>query len=432
MSYNSSTHKITAPVNQNDVQQALGISSPDWDVLCASPNINMWAKWKPIKAPYKGQLTSAIMEGLPNTYRYGINRSGAGSVALWNPSTGELNHDVWAFDIPSGGDNGPYRIADYGCWDTPANPGYYHLAPCPVQLIFPDPLELNINDTQGTNTTAFVFNFQNGINGWNVDGTCLSITDIFTTGERQYYLTVGLLRWTGSTMKQYYVSSSQKLGQMSTTNPVAIVELDQNDFRAKIGSTYLTNGQQWKAIMFLSSNRYTGETDLGSNTIVMLEYEQDRDRRIMTVVRTSWAQGFGSMTMTTYLTKTAVRQYQLIKTGGYALTLSATRNDVSSTASYNVSLRLVCVGGTIGNGGSEVQIDNVGTLTFTTGQATATMTLSSVTGNDFKFIDQASIKHAVVNVILKQPGNSGSISLGTDTDCSQNLSSYETTNSNTY
>ena len=185
-------------------------------------------------------------------------------------------------------------------------------------------------------------------------------------------------------------------------------------------------------VMFLSANRYTGETDLGGNTIVMLEYEQDRDRRIMTVVRTSWAQGFGSLTMTTYLTKTAVLQYQLIKTGGYALTLTAERNDVSSTAIYYVSLRLVCVGGTIGNGGSEVQIDNVGILTFNSGVRTATMTLSSVTGNDFKFIDQASIKHAVVNVILKQPGNSGSISLGTDTDCLQNLSSYETTNSNTY
>ena len=39
--------KITAPVNQYDVQQALSISSPHWNDLCSSDKINKWARYKP-------------------------------------------------------------------------------------------------------------------------------------------------------------------------------------------------------------------------------------------------------------------------------------------------------------------------------------------------------------------------------------------------
>lgn len=41
---------ISAPVNQYDVQRALGISSPNWNELCTSDMINMWARYKPQRA----------------------------------------------------------------------------------------------------------------------------------------------------------------------------------------------------------------------------------------------------------------------------------------------------------------------------------------------------------------------------------------------
>ena len=43
-------NRITAPVNEYDVQQALGIGSPNWNDLCTSDNINMWARYKPIRS----------------------------------------------------------------------------------------------------------------------------------------------------------------------------------------------------------------------------------------------------------------------------------------------------------------------------------------------------------------------------------------------
>lgn len=51
MAYNNG--KITAPVSIRDVQQALGVSSTDLKTLCISPNINPWARYKPILIPYK-------------------------------------------------------------------------------------------------------------------------------------------------------------------------------------------------------------------------------------------------------------------------------------------------------------------------------------------------------------------------------------------
>lgn len=48
MPYNSNTHKITAPLNQADVQQALGINKTSWRGLCSDIYINPWARFKPV------------------------------------------------------------------------------------------------------------------------------------------------------------------------------------------------------------------------------------------------------------------------------------------------------------------------------------------------------------------------------------------------
>lgn len=50
--------KITAPVNIYDVQRALGLSSNDVNTLCKASNLNVWARWKPIRIPYSSPLPS--------------------------------------------------------------------------------------------------------------------------------------------------------------------------------------------------------------------------------------------------------------------------------------------------------------------------------------------------------------------------------------
>ena len=429
MSYNATTHIITAPVSIYDVQRALSHSSNDLGTLIRNGNINMWAKWKPIKAPVIGLITSEIMRTTEGVYRYGIKRN-AGSIPLWNPSTGELSHDVWTYDRPTGASASPYRLADFGNWDTHANPGYYHNAPCPVRVAFPNPAEINVTDNATGTTMGFVFTFQNGIIGWRTDGTCLSVADIFGN-DQNYYLTVGLLRYDNGVMKQYYMSSDPKLSDMSAQNPVAYVIVDTNDFRSKIGSNYLVNGQVWTAILFLSGTKATGQTDL-TGSIVMLEYERNADRKEMTVVRTSWAQNFGTVTLQTVLTKNGSWQYKVQQSGGYGIQVTVQRDDTSGSLTMNVKYQLICVGGTVGSHGSQVTIDLGQTISFAAGESTKTLNVESFTGYDFIFQEQASVKRAIVNVTLTRSASSGSMSLATDTDCSAHASSYTTSNSNRY
>lgn len=425
---------ITAPVGKYDVERAIGVASTDVGELCQHVNVNRWAKWKPIKCPTVELLTSAKMTVL-TAYRYGIIRHGAGVVPLFDPSTHELNHDVWDYDKPTGGATAPYRLADFGCWDTHANPGYYHLAPCPVKMVFPEPAEINVPNFTSGNKIGFVFTFENGIIGWRTDGTCLTIQDIFAN-DRNYWLTLGLYRNVGGVQKQYYISSDMTLAQMSAENPVAVVLLDIDDFKSKIGYSYLADGQEWTAIMFLTVSRQVdgsggGVTNLSGN-IVMLEYEQNADRKTMKIVKDSWAQGFGTISLTTFLTQDGTNQYRIYKSGGQGLSLYINRDDPSRAMTLSVSYRLICVGGVVGSHGSEVQFTEGDTISIPAGQQTATFQVPYFTGYNFIFDANASIKRAIINVILTYGNNSGSISIGTDTDCAGGSSTYETVNAATY
>lgn len=57
--------RITAPVRLVDVQNALGDSSQDVDVICVSDKINKWAKYKPYDVDQKEHIT--------NTHRVSVN-----------------------------------------------------------------------------------------------------------------------------------------------------------------------------------------------------------------------------------------------------------------------------------------------------------------------------------------------------------------------
>lgn len=118
MSY--SNNRITAPVNQHDVQQALGINSPHWKVLCTSNNINKWARYKPVRSLSK--ITRPITFAERKAVNFGLD------VPYCNtyPSTGwvadvmnKMVFDIidrayvgWNYLKP-GGNNEPYRITDY-------------------------------------------------------------------------------------------------------------------------------------------------------------------------------------------------------------------------------------------------------------------------------------------------------------------------------
>lgn len=132
---------ITAPVNQYDVQLALGISSPDWSDLCSSTRVNKWAKYKPIKWAKKETLTAQnLIDG-----NYGIKdiptwtRLSYASTFLFSDARGSLNDtywpecdrekgalslEYWTHNRPDGGSAGAYRITDFA--------NYFHNAEEPI------------------------------------------------------------------------------------------------------------------------------------------------------------------------------------------------------------------------------------------------------------------------------------------------------------
>ena len=74
MSY--ANNKITAPVSIYDVQRALGISDTDLYHICVSNNINLWARYKPIRIPHGGNdvgdQPSPINDSVRAAWSYGV------------------------------------------------------------------------------------------------------------------------------------------------------------------------------------------------------------------------------------------------------------------------------------------------------------------------------------------------------------------------
>ena len=103
MSY--ANNLVKAPVNQYDVQAAIGCGSGDWGVLCRYVNINPMAKYKPVRYNKKEPLTlTEIM-----STRFGFGSS------LPDFNGGNSNPSVtWEYQKPRGlAYNEHYRIMDF-------------------------------------------------------------------------------------------------------------------------------------------------------------------------------------------------------------------------------------------------------------------------------------------------------------------------------
>lgn len=121
---------ITAPVSVWDVRRALGLNSTDVGTLCTSTRINMWAKCKPINAPYiLRALNYAAAEqimnykaGLSCIYATSFNSLKSQIESYWDNANYKDNGQFVAvkYDRPTGGLASPYRLTDFN--------GYNHNA----------------------------------------------------------------------------------------------------------------------------------------------------------------------------------------------------------------------------------------------------------------------------------------------------------------
>lgn len=113
---------IIAPVSIDDVKSVLGESSNDLAILCKSPKINVWAKYKP--TDYNATFTDNWSKGKDGNY--GLNITVDNRVSSWNALVAEYSKDNNGYSNiykrPSGGATSPYRLGDFRGYNHNAKP----------------------------------------------------------------------------------------------------------------------------------------------------------------------------------------------------------------------------------------------------------------------------------------------------------------------
>ena len=205
MSY--ANNLVKAPVNQYDVQRALGVASGEWGVLCTHANINPMAKFKPVRLNQKEDLTLAQFTSV----RFGfssVTPMFTGGVA--NPSC------TWVYEKPRGLANNDhptnehYRITDFD--------GYLHRACVPFAFGVSGALQ----DGLGlwfykNNMAATYYNDQGGNVIWDSDYG-LSLSELFaysSNASDNSYITVCIHDLTRG--DHVVVETNKKLRDLTTS-----------------------------------------------------------------------------------------------------------------------------------------------------------------------------------------------------------------------
>lgn len=132
---------VTAPVSISEVSSLIGAGTNDLGTLCKHPNVNMWAKYKPISAAVIGELTEAKQKELC----FGLSAPDGryvSAISLSNASDIEdAISNVWVYEQPQGGASSPYRLGDFK--------GYYHDANPPMEAQVPSS-GLTVNKSKKT------------------------------------------------------------------------------------------------------------------------------------------------------------------------------------------------------------------------------------------------------------------------------------------
>ena len=204
----------------------------DVGMLCASPNVNMWAKYKPFVRINKTEPYDISTEEEYFDANYGLDIPMKTTIAqLKLLYDGELNG--WGRKIPSGfAYTEPFRLVDFD--------GYWHEAQCPfVRLSLPSA----------------------AVNKWNTSGFKIAIPTAETSeiteaigmteikDIRDYYFTIQLRHTNPQGTGIYYRT-------LSAENTVAEMSGGYIEF-----STYQLPKGDWELIPFLSPVRFTTADD---------------------------------------------------------------------------------------------------------------------------------------------------------------------------
>lgn len=238
MSYSNGKISETDPVTVTDVQTALSSQSKDVGTLCASPSVNLWAKYKPVAlvgiAPLR---TSAWWKGTSG--KCGMDITTYTSLnSLFSALSGGVF--AWGREQVTGGFTAPYRLLDFQ--------GYNHLAENPV------------GEIGGTSYTISSGRITIQYDMAVVGSDNLTLSDIEINGDSldEYYLGVYCYGGTGTT-SSFYCTAAQPFTS-STDMSIEIDGLTDSYVGTYtvipfFSSVRLTLNGQAQAGTFLSANK---------------------------------------------------------------------------------------------------------------------------------------------------------------------------------
>lgn len=124
MGYDKTTKLITKPIDTTDIAAALGVTSGDVGTLCTSEEINIMARYKPIKFAKWSELTErdiiSAHDPADNIF-FGIKITGTPN-GVFDPTIAEFHNAQFTYIRPEGGAASPYRMTDFNNYKHDAKP----------------------------------------------------------------------------------------------------------------------------------------------------------------------------------------------------------------------------------------------------------------------------------------------------------------------
>ena len=244
MSYSGG--KVTAPINQYDIQRAVSNSSPHLNVLITQGTINKWAKFKPVRKALKdttGQLKSDKTWKDDSDWWKGTNGKCGISYNTYSSLSSlktaiDGQSGVFSYLRPNGGDNAPYRWVDFN--------EYNGNAPAPT-------IDFNATDAVMQPNAVMIVSVANSFIG----GDNLILSDI--SGLDSMYFTAFFYDSQG-TLK-FIHSQDVTIG----TDPDMYMEIPYMAQQVGGYANVFSAGQTYTVYVCLSSYQYTCATSEHNN-----------------------------------------------------------------------------------------------------------------------------------------------------------------------
>lgn len=189
-----------------DVRNALGYPSMDLGTLCTCNNVNMWAKYKPVRYNFTTSRPSNWWKGQNGDCGMTINYYSVANSTNIQTLINKIkaNESCFTYNKPRGGVTEPYRLGDFAGYNSNAT---HNVA----QISVPDSISKD-SQTGSANCSVAV--------QWIHDESMLSLTDMATNDNvyklADWYLGALVVMPRDSTLR--VVSNTTKLADMNNVD----------------------------------------------------------------------------------------------------------------------------------------------------------------------------------------------------------------------